>query len=204
MNLRKAVVTGLAMGVVWALMPAGMARADDAGAAPSATVKVAVCDPLKVLGTILEGKDDSTRWKQEQTDLQAQAQQRKDSLTAEADGIKVLKQDSPEFEDRIEKFNEDQANAQAWLQSSQVNLARKQHSEQKVLFQKILDAIASVAKTEGVTLVLNASHPEFPDLDKMDANAFVETIMLHVCLYSETTPDITQDVEIYMDKGYKK
>ena len=204
MNLRKAVVTGLAMGLVWTLVPMGAARADDAAAAPAAPVKVAVCDPLKVLGTILEGKDDSTRWKQEQTDLQAQAQAKKDALTQEADEIKVLKQDSPEYETRIEKFNSDQADAQAWLQSSQVNLARKQHAEQKVLFQKIVDAIGAVAKQQGITLVLNASHPEFPDLDKMDANAFVETIMLHICLYSETTPDITQDVEIHMDQAYKK
>jgi Skp family chaperone for outer membrane proteins len=195
-----AVLAGMVLASASLLMPARSAVAQAAGMPPA---KVAVCDPLKVLGQILEGKDASAKWKAEGDSLTAQAQQKKDTLTSEADALKLIMPGSDEYESKVEKLTSDQADTQAWYQAAQMNLARKQRSEQKQLFSKILDSIKIVATTQGITVVINASHPEFPEIEKMDANAFIETIMLHVCLFADEHLDITSDVVIALDKQYK-
>jgi Skp family chaperone for outer membrane proteins len=200
MNSRMAVVAGVVVGLAGLLMPAGSAMAQSS-AMPE--TKIAVCDPLKVLGQILEGKDASARWKAEGDSLNAEAQQKKDQLQSEADALKLIMPGSDEFESKVEKLTEDQANTQAWYQSAQMNLARKQRAEQKKLFDKILGGIKEVASAQGITVVINGSQPGFPEVEKMDANAFVETIMLHITLYADTHMDITGDVVIALDKEYK-
>jgi Skp family chaperone for outer membrane proteins len=197
MNSRMAVVAGMVCGVAWLLMPARSAMAQ------MPPVKIAVCDPLKILGQILEGKDASGRWKVAGDSLNAQAQQKQDQLKSEEESVKLIMPGSADYDTRIEKLTEDEADAQAWLNAAKANLARRQRNEQKQLFAKIQDAIKQVAAAQGITMVINASHPEFPDVEKMDANAFIETIMLHVCLYADDRVDITQDVAIALDKAYK-
>ena len=200
MNSRMAVVAGVVVGLAGMLMPGGSALAQANSATPA---KVAVCDPLKVLGQILEGKDASARWKQQGDKLQAQATQAKDKLQSEADALKLIMPGSDEYETKLDQLTNDQANTQAWYQSAQMNLAREQRGEQKKLFDKILGGIKQVAQDQGVTVVINGSQPGFPETEKMDANAFVETIMLHICLYADTHLDITSDVVIELDKEYK-
>src|SRR5580704_8748745 len=106
MNSRMAVMAGMIVGLAGLLMPAGLARADDTTMPPA---KVAVCDPLKVLGQILEGKDASARWKAEGDSLNAQAQQKKDQLQAEADALKLIMPGSDEYESKVDKLTQDQA-----------------------------------------------------------------------------------------------
>ena len=197
MNSRMAVVAGMVCGVAWLLMPARSAMAQ------MPPVMIAVCDPMKILGQILEGKVASGRWKVAGDSLNAQAQQKQDQLKSEEESVKLIMPGSADYDTRIEKLTEDEADAQAWLNAAKANLARRQRNEQKQLFAKIQDAIKQVAMAQGITMVINASHPEFPDVEKMDANAFIETIMLHVCLYADDRVDITQDVAIALDKAYK-
>ena len=103
---------------------------------------------------------------------------------------------------KVETFIQHQADAQAWLQAAQMNMARKQRTEEKTMFDKILKTIGDLAQAQGISLVVNGAHADFPELDKMDANAFVQTILLHTALYSDTKLDITQQVIIAMDKAY--
>jgi short-subunit dehydrogenase involved in D-alanine esterification of teichoic acids len=81
-------------------------------------------------------------------------------------------------------------------------MARKQREEEKKLFSEILKTVGDVAKEQGINLVINAAHADFPELDKLDANAFVQTILLHTSLYSDVSLDITDKVIIAMDKTY--
>jgi Skp family chaperone for outer membrane proteins len=123
-------------------------------------------------------------------------------LQTESDEIKLLLPTSDEYQKKIEKFTEDQADTQAWFQAAQVNMARKQREEEKKLFSEILKTVGDVAKEQGINLVINAAHADFPELDKLDANAFVQTILLHTSLYSDVSLDITDKVIIAMDKTY--
>lgn len=70
------------------------------------------------------------------------------------------------------------------------------------MFEKILKAIGDVAQAQGITLVMNCAHPDFPDLEHLDPNQFTLTILLHTALYSDPKLDITQQVIIAMDKTY--
>jgi Skp family chaperone for outer membrane proteins len=191
-----AVVVGMVCGLASMLLPARSAMAQT-------PTKVAVCDPLKVLGQILEGKDASGRWKAAGDTLNQQAQAKQEQLKSEEESVKLIMPGSADYDQRIEKLTEDEADAQAWLNAAKANFARKQRGEQKELFSKIEDAIKQVATQQGISLVINASHPDFPDVERMDANAYIQTIMLHICLFNDDKLDITSDVVIAMDKAYK-
>jgi Skp family chaperone for outer membrane proteins len=174
------------------------ARADDMPA-----VKLAVCDPIKVLTEIQEYKDVMAKMKQDGDTLNNQVQVKKGQLQTEQDEIKLLLPTSDEFEKKIEKMTEDSADTQAWMQAMQVNFARKQRIADKQLFDKVLKAIGDVAQAQGITLVMNCAHPDFnADSDKMDINAFFNMVLLHTSLFNDPKLDITQQVIVAMDKTY--
>jgi len=199
MNVRIAVLAGMVAGAGWVMTLARPAAADETG---TPAIKVAVCDPITVLNKIQEGKDVMAKWKQDGETLQNQATVKKGQLQTESDEIKLLLPTSDEYQKKIEKFTEDQADTQAWFQAAQVDMARKQREEEKKLFSEILKTVGDVAKEQGINLVINAAHADFPELDKLDANAFVQTILLHTSLYSDVSLDITDKVIIAMDKTY--
>jgi Skp family chaperone for outer membrane proteins len=97
---------------------------------------------------------------------------------------------------------------QAWLQSNELILQRKDRAQMKALFEKILGAVNQVAQAKGVSLVMNSAHPDFPDTERLDdkafASAFYQVIMMHMSLYADPKLDITEDVVIAMDKAYTK
>ena len=198
MKVRSALLAVLA-GAAGMMMSAGVGLADDAGAPP---MKIGICDPVTVLNKIQEGKDVMSKWKADGETLQNEANVKKGELQTEADELKLLLPTSTEYESKVEKFTEDQADSQAWLQAQQVNMMRKQREEEKALFKKIQDAVSEVAKEDGLTVVINGGQPDFPELDKLDAGAFLNTIMEHTTLYSDPALDITDKVVIAMDKNY--
>jgi Skp family chaperone for outer membrane proteins len=197
MRARMVWVTGVVVMVASLLSWAMPARADDMPA-----LKVGVCDPIKVLTQIQEYKDVMAKLKQDGDTLNNQVQVKKGQLQTEQDEIKLLLPTSDEFENKIEKLTEDNANTQAWMQAMQVNFARKQRLADKGLFDKVLKAIGDVAQAQGITLVMNSAHPDFPDSDKMDLNAFFQMVLMHTSLYNDPKLDITQQVIIAMDKTY--
>jgi Skp family chaperone for outer membrane proteins len=198
MNVRISAWVGLILGTMSLLMWTRPVTADDA----SAGVKIAVCDPIKVLNQIQEGKDAMAKWKEEGDSLTDKATAKKSQLQSEQDALKLILPTSDDYETQVETFIQHQADAQAWLQAAQMNMARKQRTEEKTMFDKILKTISDLAQAQGLSLVVNGAHADFPELDKMDANAFVQTILLHTALYSDTKLDITQQVIIAMDKAY--
>ena len=199
MNLRISAWTGVIVGAMSLLTWARPAAADDA---QPMVAKIAVCDPIKVLNQIQEGKDAMAKWKQDGDSLTDKAKAKKSELETEQDELKLILPTSDDYEKKVEKFTEDQADTQAWFQAAQVNMARKQREEEKGLFDKILKTIADLAKAQGVSVVVNGAHADFPEIDKMDANAFVQTILLHTALYTDDKLDMTQQVIIAMDKIY--
>jgi Skp family chaperone for outer membrane proteins len=194
MNLRISAWAGVLCGTLAMFISNKPASADD--------VKMAVCDPIKVLNQIQEGKDAMAKWKQEGDTLGNQAEVKKGQLKTEQDELKLILPTSDDYEKKVEKFTEDQADTQAWFQAAQVNIARKQRQEEKALFDKIVKTVGDLAQAQSISIVLNGSHADFPELDKLDANAFVQTILLHTTLFADPKLDITQQVIIAMDKAY--
>ena len=198
MNSRMTAWAGMVLGAMSLMMWTKSASADDA----TPPAKVAVCNPMKVISQVQEGKDAMAKWKQEGETLNNQATVKKGQLQTEQDEIKLLLPTSDEFEKKVEKLTEDQADYQAWAQSAQVNLARKQQQEERALFDKVLKAVADLAQAQGFTVVINGAFADFPDIAHTDANSFVQTILLHNCLYVDPKLDITQQVIIALDKAY--
>ena len=110
MNLRILAWAGVMLGAICVLSLTRPAIADDAAA-----TKIGICDPIKVLNQIQEGKDAMAKWKQDGDTLTNQATVKKGQLQTESDEIKLLLPTSDEFQKKVDKFTEDQADTQAWF-----------------------------------------------------------------------------------------
>lgn len=165
-------------------------------------LKVAVCDPVKVIRECQEGKDAQAKWKQDAETVNNELDIKKKQLETQQDELKLLLPTSADYEKKMEDMTSANADSQAWLQATQVNMARKQRLEEQQLFDKILKGIGDVAKEQGFTIVINSAQPDFPEPDRMDANAFFNTIFLHSSLFHDPGMDITEKVVIAMDKTY--
>jgi Skp family chaperone for outer membrane proteins len=165
-------------------------------------LKVGVCDPLKVIRECQEGKDVESKLKQDTETLNNQLDIKKKQLETKQDELKLLLPTSPDYQTKMDDLTSTQAQTQAWFQSTQVIMARKQKLEEDQLFDKVLKAVSDVAKSQGMTVVLNSAQPDFPEPDRMDANVFIQTILMHSSLYHDPGMDITEKVVIAMDKSY--
>lgn len=198
MKVRFGLFAALAALAMVLAVHARPARADD----NTPPLKIAVCDPTKVLPEIQEGKDLIAQVKQDGDTFQAQVKQKNDELQSLQDKLKLMLVTSPEYQADFDQLIEKQADAQAWAQAQKVILARKERAQEQAMFDKILKTIADVAQAKACTLVMNSAQPQFPDVDHMDPQAFFNTIMQHTCLYSDQRLDITQDVIMSMDRTY--
>jgi len=203
MNSRIGLAAKVTIVAISLMFGAGASRADDTS---GVALKVAVCNPINGIFTqIQEGKDIQAQWKQLADTLNTQATAKQRELDNKADELKLLLPTSPEYEKKVEDLTVLKADDQAWLQAQQINLMRQQREEEQQIFDKILKTINDVAQAQGITLVLNSAHPDFPAMDNPNQNAsamFFQTIMMHTVLYADPKLDITQQVIVAMDKAY--
>src|SRR5271168_1488527 len=84
MNSRILALAGAMLAALSVLAWTKPAAADDA-----APTKIGICDPIKVLNQIQEGKDAMAKWKQDGDTLTNQATVKKGQLQTESDEIKL-------------------------------------------------------------------------------------------------------------------
>jgi Skp family chaperone for outer membrane proteins len=95
-----------------------------------------------------------------------------------------------------------QIDTEVWAKMMDMDQQRKQKTSNKMLFDKIQDAVAQVAKDRGFTLVISSHTPEIPDLESIDVNTLNAMLLQRTVLFNDPKMDITQDVVIALDKAY--
>ncbi len=177
-----------------------LARADDA------PLKVAICNPVKVINQIKEYQDIQQKITQDQTDLRAQAKDRSDKIAAMQEELKLLLPNTADYDKKNTELITAEIDAKVWLQVHDLDESRKVKESIKSLFAKVDAAVAQVAKDKGIGLVLSDQHLELPtrqeDLDKMDANTVQGILAQRTILFNEPKLDITPDVVLALDKAY--
>ena len=177
------------------------ARADQAE-------RIAIANPAKIFMDMQETKDLVDKLKNDQTDLQKLSDEKKAKLQDLDSQRKFYKEDTQQYQDKSREILQASIEYDVWAKMTDADLQRRQKEEIKTLFGKIQDAIATVAKQKGISLVLADQRSEIPDnLDQIELTALRALISQRTVLYFDNNPsvgiDITQDVLTLLDTNYK-
>jgi len=174
------------------------------GASAMADIKIAVANAGKIFSEIKEKKDWEQKMVADQKTLQDtafQKQQKVKSLTEQRDNLRT---DSPQYADKDKELQTAKIDLEVWAQIQQAEQQRTNKIQTKALFDKIVNAVAEVATSKGLDLVLADQHPEMPDnfMDQATLEQVRALLGQRNVLYSSPQVDITQDVITSMDAKY--
>jgi Skp family chaperone for outer membrane proteins len=170
-------------------------RADD--------LRIAVCNPMKVLQNMQEFKDLEAKTKADGQQIQAQLTQKKDAIKTMQDSLNLLLPDSPQYAQQNEDLLKASIDYKNTVDLANQHMMRQQKLHVKALFDKIQDEAGKVAQQKGYTMVISSHQPDVENLDNIDLqNLATALVIQRVVLYNDPKLDITQDVLVALDKDY--
>jgi len=171
------------------------ARADD--------IKIAVCNPMKVLQSMQEFKDLEAKTKADTQQISAQLTAKKDAIKTMQDSLNLLLPDSPQYAQQNEDLLKASIDYKNTVDLANQHMMRQQKLHVKALFDKIQDESGKIAQAKGYTMVISSHQPDVENLDNIDLqNLATALVIQRVVLYSDPKLDITQDVLVALDKDY--
>ena len=174
------------------------------GANALADAKIAVANAGKIFKEIKEKKDWEQKMTQDQKTLQDTAFQKQQKVKALTDQRDNLRTDSPQYADKDKELQTAKIDYAGWAQIQEAEQQRTNKMQTKALFDKIVNAVAEVATSKGIDLVIADQNPEMPEdfMDKANLEQLRAFLGQRNVLYSSPQVDITQDVITSMDAKY--
>jgi len=169
---------------------------------PTPTLKVAVVDVSKVLTECQENLDrekaareKERNIKAELTKMQSQAQDLREELE------NVLKPNSEEYQKQMLELYNKMALLEAYQKGQEKIFASETQAWMETFYQKFLDEVKKIARTEGVSLVLNKDEQPLrtPKLENL-----MTIIRSRKVLYNSATLDLTARVIQNLDQAYNR
>lgn len=172
-------------------------------AAPGAQpgqLKIATANPSKVFFGMKEKNDVAARLKAEVDELEKQNVSRRQKVADLKSAMELLKPDAPQYEEANRAFMTAAIEHKNWAEVSQAQAARNEKMQTKMLFDKITEAIAEIAKERSIELVV-AEQPAF-NIERMTSEQLTQAMAQRQVLYTSSTADLTNDVIARLDEKY--
>lgn len=163
-------------------------------------IKIATASASKIFLGMKEMRDVQTRFKQELADLEAQSRSQQQKVTDLRNQLELIKPDAPQYEEASRAYIKAASDHKAWLELNRELASRNEKVQMKMLFDKITDTIAELAKERGVDLVVS-EQPVF-NIDRMSAQDLTQAMAQREILYKNATLDLTADVIAKLDERY--
>ena len=177
-----------------------------AAQAPTQT-RIAVVNPAKVFNDMAETKALQVRMAEDQKRFESDSKARATKLEEMKRGLGDLKPDSPQANAANEALMTESVNYKVWGETERAKAEFKQKRQMKALFDKIQVAIATVAKRDGIDLVIADSSERLPDeIDTVDLRALRAMILQKNVLFVNPNKqglDITAAVQLQLDAEFK-
>src|SRR5436190_12132555 len=125
--------------------------------------KIATANAAKIFNEIQEKKDLAAKMENEKKTIEAQDLEKKQKFKDLQAARAAIKSDSPGFEKANQDLMQFAIEYRTWAQITQANIEQNQKLQMVNLFNKITAAVAEVATSKGVDLVIAEQRPEFPD-----------------------------------------
>lgn len=181
---------------------AGLAIRDLAAqpAPKKAAGPVAVCDITDLLENYQKAKDLYNSLNDRRLKLDNEEKDRiakTDAIQAE---LKDLKSGSPEYEKRFSELQRQVFDREVWKKFESALLLREHHRYSRMLYDDIRNTIATVAREQGIQVVLFAEHRL---RETRDFGEFSQVMESRKVLYAEPGCDITEMVLKRINDDYK-
>lgn len=173
-------------------------------AAQTTTARVAIANPAKIFNEIQETKDLQAKFNTDLSALDLQRKERELTLKDTRTARDALKPDSQQWAERNQELLRLAIEFEVWQRATQADLERQQKTQMKAIFDKITDAIAQVATTKGIDLVIAEVRPDLPEtLDQIQVNDLRARLVSRNVLFNTPGVDISAEVIAAMDAKYK-
>ena len=168
--------------------------------APAAATRIAVCG----VGTLFEHCRQSGDLNAELQDRRMAIQTEDDKRAKAAENVRMelqgLKPGSSEYESRLDELEKMQIEHKSWRESQMLRLERWHLRKTKEVYEKIIDAVARVAKDRGIQIVLDMERQE---LVGDDLGSIFAQVSGRKVLYSEPSVDLTGAVMARLNEEYR-
>ena len=199
--MKKTTITIVLLGIIlvcgWGLRNS---RAQSSGSAD--LLKIGVVDVGKALTECQANLDREKQMKVKEQTINAEM----DKLSGQADSLgqelkNALEPGSKEYMARLKEWFTIKAQFEALKDYQKESFTTLTQAHLEVLYERVLTAIASVARQEGITLVLNKDESSIQTRSLSDLFALIRTRQI---LYSSAGLDITGIVIEKMDLSYEQ
>jgi Skp family chaperone for outer membrane proteins len=167
-------------------------------------VRVAVCNPSRVLDLIDERKAIESQVNQQREMLRVDGLRRKGSIEELQRQMKDVNPNSDLFKEKNEQLMKQAIEFDVWARLTEQSLQRAEKELIKSLYEKIREAVREVAETRKIDLVLTERRPDLsPDrIEGMKPQEVSAAILNTDVLYSNPKADITNDVVLLLNKKF--
>jgi Skp family chaperone for outer membrane proteins len=169
-----------------------------APAAAPASMRIAVCDVVKVFANCERSKDLKTKFAERARANKAEDERRAKQIESIEQELRELKPSSKEFEDRMEEMSRLSINRETWAKFEDTREMRERMRLTEEMYRDVQAAVAQVAKDQGLHVVINSDETPF------DAKADIyRQIEARKVLYNDGGADITDAVLARLNEAYK-
>lgn len=173
-------------------------------AVAAAQSRVGVANTARIFNEMQETRDLQQQIDQERLKMEETVRQKRGQLQALRDARDQVKPDSPQFQERNRELLNATVEFETWGRLMQAEIQRNQKRRMANLFEKIEGAVATIARQQGMDLVLAQQAVELPpDLDEVPIEQVRAIINQRNVLFASDPVDITDEVLAHLDAQYK-
>lgn len=177
-----------------------------AAAAPSGPIRIAVANPARVFNEMQETKSLQAKMVEDEKRFTAEKQDREKQIEQLKTSRQNLNPSHPQYEELSNQFLKATIEYKVWVDSRRLIAEQTQKRQMKMLFEKIQDAIAEVAKDRQVDVVIADNKDPLPNdatLEQVDIRALRGAILSKEVLFAGPRADLTDAVLTLLDARYK-
>lgn len=181
------------------------AVAQDAPATNAGAKNIAVANVARVFAEMQETKDLQTRMDAAGRNVMQEDAERSNKLKDLQSARDLTKSNTPAWDTANKTLMDARIEYRVWVETTRAELAHQQKMQTRELYDKIIAAIAEVAKGRGIDIVVADKKQLAPEsIEKMSVDDFRAMLSQREVLYASAGSDITGEVIALLDARFKE
>jgi outer membrane protein len=194
--------TALALAAGWSSSTAPTALAQPAAA--QAPLKIAIANPGHIFSELAEFKAVLIQMQDQQKKLAAEQGDKMKAINDLKTRRDALLPEHPQWSELNSQLAALTADYRVWVETQKVNAESTEKFKMAALFKKIEQAVAEIAKRDGIDLVIADNRDPLPaNLDEVDVRTLRGVLLSRDVIYATDRIDITQAVVTLLDAKYR-
>jgi Skp family chaperone for outer membrane proteins len=197
---------GVALACLAALVIVNQQSAQgQAPATANSATSIAVANVPRIFAEMQETKDLRTRMDAEGRALMQEDKDRAVKLNDLKSARDAIKANTPQWNDAQKALTEASIQYRVWVETTKLELDRRQKQQTRELYDHILAAVAEIARQRNIDIVVADQKQLAPEnVDKMSIEDFRSLLSQREVLYASARSDISGEVIALLDAKFKE